>query len=68
VTANGYVAEVESGSGVRYRLPNVPVQFDGKPAELNRAPEHGEHTELVLTEIGYDWDDIAALQSAKVIP
>ena len=68
VRANGYVADVESGSGVRYRLPNVPVQFDGKPAELNRAPEHGEHTELVLTEIGYDWDDIAALQSAKVIP
>jgi crotonobetainyl-CoA:carnitine CoA-transferase CaiB-like acyl-CoA transferase len=68
VAANGYVAEVQSGSGVTYRLPNVPVQFDGQPAELNRAPEHGEHTELILTEIGYNWDDIAALQSAKVIP
>jgi crotonobetainyl-CoA:carnitine CoA-transferase CaiB-like acyl-CoA transferase len=68
VTANGYVAEVDNGAGVAYRLPNVPVQFDGRPAELRRAPEHGEHTELILTEIGYDWDDIAALQSAKVIP
>ena len=33
VMANGYVAEVESGSGVSYRLPNVPVQFDGQPAQ-----------------------------------
>lgn len=68
VTANGYVAEVDNGGGISYRLPNVPVQFDGRPAELRRAPEHGEHTELILTEIGYDWDDIAALQNDKVIP
>lgn len=67
VLANGYISEVESG-GVRYRLPNVPVQFDEQPAELTRAPEHGEHTELILNEIGYDWDEIAVLQDAGVIP
>ena len=67
VKANGYIADVEA-HGVSYRLPNVPVQFDEKPANLRPAPEHGEHTERILTEIGYDWDEIAVLQGAGVIP
>jgi crotonobetainyl-CoA:carnitine CoA-transferase CaiB-like acyl-CoA transferase len=44
------------------------VQFDERPAELRRAPEHGEHTEAVLVELGYSWDDIAKLKEASVIP
>jgi crotonobetainyl-CoA:carnitine CoA-transferase CaiB-like acyl-CoA transferase len=67
VEANGYIGTVADGD-VSYRLPNVPVQFDGHPAELRRGPEHGEHTEAVLLELGYGWDDIAALQSARAIP
>jgi crotonobetainyl-CoA:carnitine CoA-transferase CaiB-like acyl-CoA transferase len=46
----------------------VPVQFDGHPAPLHRAPEHGEHTERVLLEMGYDWDAIGELQREGVIP
>ena len=30
-------------------------------------PEHAEHTELVLLEAGYDWDDIAKLKELGVI-
>ena len=67
VAANGYVADVEEG-GVPYQLPNVPVQFDGHPAELTRAPEHGEHTETILLDLGYDWDEISALRDAGAIP
>jgi crotonobetainyl-CoA:carnitine CoA-transferase CaiB-like acyl-CoA transferase len=67
VAANGYVADVEEG-GVPYQLPNVPVQFDGHPAELTRAPEHGEHTETILLDLGYDWDEISALRGAGAIP
>jgi crotonobetainyl-CoA:carnitine CoA-transferase CaiB-like acyl-CoA transferase len=67
VAANGYVADVEEG-GVPYQLPNVPVQFDGHPAELTRAPEHGEHTETILLDLGYDWDEIGALRDAGAIP
>jgi len=51
-----------------YQLPRVPVQFDGQGPELRRAPEHGEHSELILLELGYSWDDIAALQAAGAIP
>lgn len=68
VVANSYVGEVSIEGGATYRLPNVPVQFDGAPATLDRAPEHGEHTESILTELGYDWDAINALKDAGAIP
>ncbi len=67
VVANGYVADVEAG-GVAYQLPNVPVQFDGSPANVQRAPEHGEYTQSILTEIGYEWEDIDGLREAGAIP
>jgi crotonobetainyl-CoA:carnitine CoA-transferase CaiB-like acyl-CoA transferase len=67
VVANGYVADVEA-DGDSYQLPNVPVQFDGRPADLRRAPEHGEHTETILVELGYEWEEIGALRDAGAIP
>jgi crotonobetainyl-CoA:carnitine CoA-transferase CaiB-like acyl-CoA transferase len=68
VAANSYVGEVVVDDGTSYRLPSVPVQFDGRPPELRRAPELGEHTESVLLELGYDWDAIGELQRAGAIP
>jgi crotonobetainyl-CoA:carnitine CoA-transferase CaiB-like acyl-CoA transferase len=68
VHANGYIGDVTTDDGVSYRLPTVPVQFDGQPPHLRRAPEHGEHTETVLAELGYDWDRIGELATDGVIP
>jgi crotonobetainyl-CoA:carnitine CoA-transferase CaiB-like acyl-CoA transferase len=68
VIANNYIGDVDGEGGPSYRLPSVPVQFDGEGPALRRAPEHGEHTELVLQELGYSWDDIGELQAAGVIP
>jgi crotonobetainyl-CoA:carnitine CoA-transferase CaiB-like acyl-CoA transferase len=34
---------------------------------MRRAPEHGEDTEALLLEAGYDWEQIAELKEAKVI-
>ena len=68
VVANGYISEVDTDGGPAFSLPSVPVQFDGHPAPLHRAPEHGEHTERVLLEMGYDWDAIGELQREGVIP
>jgi crotonobetainyl-CoA:carnitine CoA-transferase CaiB-like acyl-CoA transferase len=67
VIANGYVGDVVVDGEPAYRLPAVPVQFDGQPPALRRAPEHGEDTEAVLVELGYDWDEIIALKEAEVI-
>jgi crotonobetainyl-CoA:carnitine CoA-transferase CaiB-like acyl-CoA transferase len=67
VIANGYVGDVVVDGEPRYRLPAVPVQFDEEPPALRRAPEHGEDTEAVLVELGYDWDEIVGLKESEVI-
>jgi crotonobetainyl-CoA:carnitine CoA-transferase CaiB-like acyl-CoA transferase len=64
--ANGYIAEIEHPSG-NFRVPTGAVQFDEQPAALRRGPEHGEHTELVLLDLGFDWDQIAKLKDNGVI-
>ena len=66
VRANGYLREVESDQGPCTVVAN-PVQFDETPPELERAPQHGEHTETLLLELGYDWDDIIRLKDAGAI-
>ncbi len=68
VHANGYVGEVKLDNGQAYRLPSVPVQLDEQAPPLRRAPEHGEHTEALLQELGYDWDQISKLMEDGVIP
>jgi len=68
VLANDYIGDVVVEGSPAYRLPTVPVQFDERPPELRRAPEHGEHTETVLLELGYTWEQIGALSDAGVIP
>src|SRR6516165_7158922 len=68
VEANGYIGDVVIDGDPAYRLPAVPVQFDGRPPPLRRAPEHGEDTESLLLEVGYDWEQIAGLKDAGVVP
>ncbi|MGV0071310.1 CaiB/BaiF CoA transferase family protein [Mycobacterium colombiense] len=68
VVANGYVGEVRLDDGQAYRLPAVPLQLDEQAPPMQRAPEHGEHTEALLAELGYDWDRIAEMAEEGVIP
>ena len=61
--ANGYFAHAGDKDVVA-----VPVGFTdtpGSPPEL--APELGQHTEEVLLELGYTWDDITGFQDAAAI-
>lgn len=68
VLANDLIFEVESADGGKpIRLVANPVQFNGAKVETVRAPEPFEHTELVLMELGVDWDRIETLKSNKVV-
>lgn len=67
VGPNGYIVEVNRDDGVTFPLVASPVAFDEEPYELRAAPEHGEHTEAVLIELGYSWEDIAAYKQAGAV-
>ena len=64
VIANGYVPRVVREDGVEFDLVANPVQFDEEHEQLVAAPEHGQHTEEILLEMGYDWDAIIARKEA----
>jgi crotonobetainyl-CoA:carnitine CoA-transferase CaiB-like acyl-CoA transferase len=44
-----------------------PLQFDETPPDLTRAPDHGEHTDEVLGELGLDMDAIMDLKIKGVV-
>jgi crotonobetainyl-CoA:carnitine CoA-transferase CaiB-like acyl-CoA transferase len=62
VVANGYIREVTSTGGTTFRMVASPLQFDEQPPDLTRAPDHGEHTDEVLQEMGLDMDAILDLK------
>ncbi|MEJ7583684.1 MAG: CoA transferase [Acidimicrobiales bacterium] len=67
VIANGYLPTMETADGQPLQLVASPVQFDEEQVSVTRAPEHGEHTETVLLDAGFDWDRISALKEAGAI-
>jgi crotonobetainyl-CoA:carnitine CoA-transferase CaiB-like acyl-CoA transferase len=64
---NGYLVENTDDAGNSYRYIAAPVQYDETPPAPARSPEYGEHTELLLLELGYDWDQIAAAKDAGAV-
>ncbi len=60
--ANGYVRDIEAKSGTVFRIVPSPLQFDEVAPDLTRAPDHGEHTDEVLGELGLDTDTLLELK------
>jgi crotonobetainyl-CoA:carnitine CoA-transferase CaiB-like acyl-CoA transferase len=65
---NGIVTPVSMPEGQSYLGSASPGQFDERPVgELTGAPEHGQHTEEVLLEMGLDWGRIAELKDLGAV-
>ncbi|MBI4289555.1 MAG: CoA transferase [Chloroflexi bacterium] len=68
VQANKYIVEIDHPTWGPTRMVNVPVTLSKTPGEIKRpAPEFGQHTEEILQEIGYSWEEITGLREAEVI-
>jgi crotonobetainyl-CoA:carnitine CoA-transferase CaiB-like acyl-CoA transferase len=70
VRINGYIESVENpdASDSTLDVVRTPVRFSGSASTAPvRPPELGQHTEEVLLEAGYSWDDITSLSEDGVI-
>jgi len=67
VVANGYIGTVEVDGGQAFRIPTGAVQVDERPPSLRRAPELGQDTEVILLELGYEWERISQFKDAGII-
>jgi crotonobetainyl-CoA:carnitine CoA-transferase CaiB-like acyl-CoA transferase len=65
---NKYIIDVEHPVWGKIKMLGFPWTFHETPASYRReAPEFGQHTEEILLELGYSWEDITKLKEEEVI-
>ncbi|MBS1105127.1 MAG: L-carnitine dehydratase/bile acid-inducible protein [Deltaproteobacteria bacterium] len=69
VQANQYVQNFEHPAFGATQVVGIPVRLSETPGSVRHpAPEFGQHTEEVLTDLlGYSWEDVARLKHEHVI-
>jgi crotonobetainyl-CoA:carnitine CoA-transferase CaiB-like acyl-CoA transferase len=67
--ANEYIVDYEHPRIGKTQLVGVPVRLSKTPGDpKGAAPEFGEHTERILTDLlDYSWEDVAKLREEEVI-
>ena len=68
VRANDYIIEVDHPTRGRMPVVGAPWRFSETPVEVAAtAPELGQHTEEILQELGYSWEQIGVLREQDVL-
>jgi CoA:oxalate CoA-transferase len=72
VIANNYITHFDHPVFGDNQVVGIPYKFSKTPgvvggSQHREAPELGQHTEEVLLELGYTWDDITLLKDKGVI-
>ncbi len=65
--ASGTVVEVERGMRGKYLTVGSPIKFSDFTPKITGAPLLGEHTDEVLTKLGYSAEQIAKMHSDKIV-
>jgi crotonobetainyl-CoA:carnitine CoA-transferase CaiB-like acyl-CoA transferase len=65
---NGFFLKVEYSGVGEVELVNTPVNFvEDRVTIKSKSPEIGEHTEEILLQIGYSWEEISGLKEQGAI-
>ena len=65
---NGYLTTIRHPEVGEVTLAGTPISMEATPLEpKGTPPEHGQHTEEILLELGYDWEEIAKLRAAEAV-
>lgn len=65
--ASGSIVEVDEELRGKYLTVGSPIKFSDFKPTITGAPLLGEHTDEILSSLGYDADAIAELRSKKVV-
>jgi CoA:oxalate CoA-transferase len=65
---NGYLMNLDHPIVGKMTVTGCPITLNGETTyEAKPVAEHGQHTEEIMLEAGYTWDEISALRDAEVI-
>lgn len=69
VLANDHIVEVDHPEFGPTKTLTTPIRLNKQAPPIRRvAPEFSQHTEEVLLELDYTWDDIIKLQEEGILP
>ena len=65
--ATGTVVEVDHPERGKYLTVGNPIKLSDSPTDVTRSPLLGEHTDEVLTQMGFDDSQVAALRAEGAV-
>jgi formyl-CoA transferase len=65
--ARGMIATVQHPQRGAYKTVGCPLVLSDSPAEIERSPLLGEHTDEILQEIGWEGSGVKELHAAGVV-